>query len=144
VRDPQRTPFNIGQRVEMTDFSFDEALPLAAGLGLPEIEARQALQWVLDWTNGHPYLTQRLCQAITERSTPPSDGRTPPLTSQWARGYTNMRVNAVDPGYTATDFNNHTGHNTVEEGAEIIVRLAQIGPDGPTGTYQDRHGVVPW
>ena len=65
------------------------------------------------------------------------------LTSQWARGYPDIRINAVDPGYTATDFNNHSGHNTVEEGAEIIVRLAQIGPDGPTGTYQDRHGAVP-
>jgi NAD(P)-dependent dehydrogenase (short-subunit alcohol dehydrogenase family) len=66
------------------------------------------------------------------------------LTSQWARAYPNMRINAVDPGYTATDFNDRNGRQTVEEGAEIIVRLAQIGPDGPTGTYQDRHGVVPW
>ena len=46
-----------------------------------------------------------------------------------------MRINTVDPGYTATDFNNHSGHQTVEEGAEAIVKLAQIGPDGPTGTY---------
>jgi len=66
------------------------------------------------------------------------------LTSQWARAYPNIRINAADPGYTATDFNNHSGHQTVEEGAEIIVRLAQIGADGPTGTYQDRHGNVPW
>jgi len=66
------------------------------------------------------------------------------LTSQWARAYPKIRINAADPGYTATDFNNHSGHQTVEEGAEIIVRLAQIGADGPTGTYQDRHGVVPW
>jgi NAD(P)-dependent dehydrogenase (short-subunit alcohol dehydrogenase family) len=66
------------------------------------------------------------------------------LTSQWARAYPKMRINAADPGYTATDFNNHSGHQTVEEGAEIIVRLAQLGADGPTGTYQDRHGVVPW
>ena len=66
------------------------------------------------------------------------------LTSQWARAYPSIRINAVDPGYTATDFNGHSGHQTVEEGAEIIVRMAQIGPDGPTGTYQDRHGTVPW
>jgi len=66
VRDAQRTPFNIGQRVEMTDFTLAEALPLAAGFGLPDAEAQQILQWVLEWTGGHPYLTQRLCQAVTE------------------------------------------------------------------------------
>jgi NAD(P)-dependent dehydrogenase (short-subunit alcohol dehydrogenase family) len=66
------------------------------------------------------------------------------ISSQWARAFPTMRINTVDPGYTATDFNNHSGHQTVEEGAEAIVRLAQIGPDGPTGTYQDRHGMVPW
>jgi len=66
------------------------------------------------------------------------------ITSQLARAYPNMRINAVDPGYTATDFNGHSGHQTVEEGAEIIVRMAQVGPEGPTGSYQDRHGVVPW
>jgi NAD(P)-dependent dehydrogenase (short-subunit alcohol dehydrogenase family) len=55
-----------------------------------------------------------------------------------------MRINAVDPGYTATDFNAHSGPQTVEEGAEIIIRAAQFGPDAPTGAYLDREGVVPW
>jgi hypothetical protein len=64
IRDPQRTPFNIGQRVDLTDFTFDEALPLADGLTLPRDHARQVLRWVLYWTGGHPYLTQRLCRAI--------------------------------------------------------------------------------
>jgi len=66
------------------------------------------------------------------------------LTSQWARAYTGMRINAVDPGYTATDFNHHSGHQTVQEGTDAIVELAQIGPDGPTGAFRDRHGVVGW
>jgi hypothetical protein len=66
VRDPQRTPFNVGQRVSLTDFTFDEALPLADGFRLPPDEARQVLKWVLSWTSGHPYLTQRLCRAIAE------------------------------------------------------------------------------
>lgn len=66
VRDPQRTPFNIGHRVDLTDFTFDEALPLAAGLGLPLEESRRVLAWVLEWTGGHPYLTQRLCRAVAE------------------------------------------------------------------------------
>jgi NAD(P)-dependent dehydrogenase (short-subunit alcohol dehydrogenase family) len=66
------------------------------------------------------------------------------ITAQYAKGLTNMKVNAVDPGYTATDFNGHSGPQTVTEGTDAIVTLAQLGPDGPTGTYTDRHGVVPW
>ncbi|NWJ46953.1 MAG: AAA-like domain-containing protein [Chloroflexi bacterium] len=68
IRDPKRTPFNIGQRVEMTDFTFEEALPLAGGLGLPNVEAQETLKSILEWTGGHPYLTQRLCQVMAEQS----------------------------------------------------------------------------
>jgi WD40 repeat protein len=66
IRDPQRTPFNIGQRVDLTDFTIEEALPFAAGLGLADQESRRVLGWVLKWTGGHPYLTQRLCRALTD------------------------------------------------------------------------------
>jgi hypothetical protein len=41
-----------------------------------------------------------------------------------------MRINSVDPGFTATDFNQHRGKQTVEEGAEAIVRYALIPVDG--------------
>ena len=54
-----------------------------------------------------------------------------------------MRINTVDPGFTATDFNRHEGTQTVEEGAEIIVRMASIGPDGPTGGYFNAAGPCP-
>jgi NAD(P)-dependent dehydrogenase (short-subunit alcohol dehydrogenase family) len=66
------------------------------------------------------------------------------LTSQYAKAFPGIRVNVVDPGYTATDLNANRGTQTIGEGAEIIVRMAQIGPDGPTGAYVDRHGPVPW
>jgi NAD(P)-dependent dehydrogenase (short-subunit alcohol dehydrogenase family) len=66
------------------------------------------------------------------------------LTTQYAKALPEIRINAADPGYTATDFNNHSGPQTVEEGTDAIVALATIGPDGPTGTFRDRHGVVPW
>lgn len=66
------------------------------------------------------------------------------MTTQYAKALPNIRFNAVDPGYTATDFNGHSGHQTIEEGTDAIVALAQIGPDGPTGTFQDRQGVAPW
>ena len=67
ISDPERTPFNIGQRVDLTDFTFEEALPLADGFSLPADEAHQLLRWVLKWTGGHPYLTQRLCWVIARR-----------------------------------------------------------------------------
>jgi hypothetical protein len=50
----------------------------------------------------------------------------------------------VDPGYTATDLNGRRGTKTVRQGAEIIVRMAMIGPDGPTGIFTDEQGRVPW
>jgi NAD(P)-dependent dehydrogenase (short-subunit alcohol dehydrogenase family) len=66
------------------------------------------------------------------------------VTVQYAKAFPNMRINAVEPGYTATDLNGRTGTQTVEEGAEIIVRMAQVGPDGPTGGYFDASGPHPW
>lgn len=54
------------------------------------------------------------------------------------------RVNAVCPGYTATDLNDFAGHRTVEQGAEVIVQAATLGPGGPTGTYFDDAGPVAW
>ena len=68
IRDRQRTPFNVGRRVEgVTDFTPVEAEPLAAGLGLSALAADQVMGWVLDWTGGHPYLTQQLCRALAEK-----------------------------------------------------------------------------
>jgi NAD(P)-dependent dehydrogenase (short-subunit alcohol dehydrogenase family) len=66
------------------------------------------------------------------------------LTVQYARALDGILVNAADPGFTATDFNHHRGTQTVAEGADAIVRLATLPKDGPTGTFQDRHGTVPW
>jgi NAD(P)-dependent dehydrogenase (short-subunit alcohol dehydrogenase family) len=66
------------------------------------------------------------------------------LTSQYAKSLPRIRVNAVDPGYTSTDLNGHRGTQTVTEGTDAIVAMATIGRDGPTGTFTDRHGIVPW
>jgi NAD(P)-dependent dehydrogenase (short-subunit alcohol dehydrogenase family) len=66
------------------------------------------------------------------------------ITTQYAKACPAIRINAVDPGYTSTDFNEHRGTQTVEEGAEIIVRMASIGADGPTGGYFSAAGPVPW
>lgn len=81
IQDPRTTPFNIGRRIALSDFTEAEAAPLAAGLQLTdgldtekahcaEAERRDRsvtssiLQRVLHWTGGHPYLTQALCRAV--------------------------------------------------------------------------------
>jgi len=55
-----------------------------------------------------------------------------------------IKVNAADPGFTATDLNQHRGTRTVEQGATAAVRLATLPADGPTGGYFDEDGAVPW
>ncbi|HEY6672108.1 MAG TPA: SDR family NAD(P)-dependent oxidoreductase, partial [Solirubrobacterales bacterium] len=66
------------------------------------------------------------------------------LTIRYAAAFPNMRINSVDPGFTATDFNQHRGTQTVEEGAEAIVHYALVAPDGPTGGFFDRNGAEAW
>ncbi|MGW1530454.1 SDR family NAD(P)-dependent oxidoreductase [Streptomyces sp. NPDC002159] len=68
------------------------------------------------------------------------------LTVQFAKGLPNVRINAVEPGFSATDLHGLSGHGiqTPEEGAEAIVRLATIGLDGPSGSFTDRIKSLPW
>lgn len=68
IRDTRTTPFNIGRRIELNDFAEAEAVPLAEGLGRDERTARKLLRRIFYWTGGHPYLTQRLCQAVAENA----------------------------------------------------------------------------
>ena len=58
---------------------------------------------------------------------------------------TGIKVNAVSPGYTRTNLNNYSGTGTVEEGAAEAVRVALMGPEGPTGTFTHaKLGAIPW
>ncbi len=68
------------------------------------------------------------------------------VTVQYARDLadTPIKVNAAAPGYTATDLNNHRGTRSPAEAAEIIIRLATLEADGPTGGFFDDRGLVPW
>jgi NAD(P)-dependent dehydrogenase (short-subunit alcohol dehydrogenase family) len=63
---------------------------------------------------------------------------------QYAKAFPELRINAVEPGYTKTDLNGNTGIQTVEQGAEIIVRMARLGPGGRTGGFFDAEGPLPW
>jgi NAD(P)-dependent dehydrogenase (short-subunit alcohol dehydrogenase family) len=57
---------------------------------------------------------------------------------------TNIKVNVANPGFTSTALNDFNGTRSVEEAAREPVRLAVLGPDGPTGTFSDENGTVPW
>jgi NAD(P)-dependent dehydrogenase (short-subunit alcohol dehydrogenase family) len=57
---------------------------------------------------------------------------------------TGIKVNAACPGFTKTNLNNYTGTQTVEEGAREPVRLALLDLDGPTGTFSNAAGPLPW
>ncbi|MEV4349789.1 SDR family NAD(P)-dependent oxidoreductase [Actinoplanes sp. NPDC049596] len=63
------------------------------------------------------------------------------LTNQYAKALPDVRVNAADPGYTATDFNGHSGPQTVTEGTDAVVALATEGPGHPSGRFLDRHAL---
>jgi hypothetical protein len=66
IRDTRTTPFNIGRRIELTDFTEQEAMPLVQGLGADDGVGSALLRRIIYWTGGHPYLTQRLCQAVAQ------------------------------------------------------------------------------
>jgi NAD(P)-dependent dehydrogenase (short-subunit alcohol dehydrogenase family) len=66
------------------------------------------------------------------------------LTTQYAKALPDIRVNAADPGYTATDLNGHSGPQTVTEGTDAIVGLATEGPGAGSGRFVDRTGEIAW
>ncbi|MBI4659572.1 MAG: AAA-like domain-containing protein [Verrucomicrobia bacterium] len=77
IRDIRTTPFNIGKRIELTDFTPAEAAPLAKGLAganpsLSPDQLAHLLERILYWTEGHPYLTQRLCRATAGANSNPA------------------------------------------------------------------------
>jgi NAD(P)-dependent dehydrogenase (short-subunit alcohol dehydrogenase family) len=67
------------------------------------------------------------------------------LTVQYAKSYPGIKFNAVEPGFTATELTPFSGAGQpVEIGAEVIVRMATIGRDGPTGTFQEGDAELGW
>jgi NAD(P)-dependent dehydrogenase (short-subunit alcohol dehydrogenase family) len=67
------------------------------------------------------------------------------LTVQYAKTFPGIKFNAVEPGFTATELTPFSGAGQpVEKGAEVIVRMATIGEDGPTGTFQEGDAELAW
>jgi NAD(P)-dependent dehydrogenase (short-subunit alcohol dehydrogenase family) len=67
------------------------------------------------------------------------------LTVQYAKALPDIKFNAVEPGFTATDLTPMSGAGQpVEKGAAVIVAMATIGKDGPTGTFWENEGKLAW
>ncbi|MQY04554.1 SDR family oxidoreductase [Actinomadura macrotermitis] len=72
------------------------------------------------------------------------------ITVRYAQALPHIKFNIATPGeianrtFAATDMNHHTGALTVTEGTDSILRLATLGPDGPSGVFVDRLGPAPW
>jgi hypothetical protein len=68
ISESTRTPFNIGKAIHLIDFTLEEAQPLAVGLGSDPDGREMTLRRILYWTDGHPYLTQKICNLAVEES----------------------------------------------------------------------------
>ncbi|MBC3784728.1 SDR family oxidoreductase [Spirosoma utsteinense] len=58
--------------------------------------------------------------------------------------HTPFKVNVVDPGYTATDFNNNQGVKPVDQAGRFVATFATLDADGPTGRFFGEEGEIPW
>lgn len=70
IRDPRTTPFNVGRRIELRDFAPGEMASLAQGLHGTQRQREEQVRRIGFWTGGHPYLTQRFCQAAAGTGRP--------------------------------------------------------------------------
>ncbi|MEG3998455.1 AAA-like domain-containing protein, partial [Microcoleus sp. SVA1_B3] len=68
IQDKKRTPFNIGQAIELKGFTKEQAAPLAKGLEGKVDRPIQVLNEIIDWTGGQPFLTQKLCKIVLEQA----------------------------------------------------------------------------
>ena len=66
------------------------------------------------------------------------------LTVEFAKALPHLKINAAEPGFTSTDLTGNSAGQPVSQGVESIVQLALMGPDGPSGTFHEVGGTLPW
>jgi NAD(P)-dependent dehydrogenase (short-subunit alcohol dehydrogenase family) len=115
-------------------------LPLLRGAAVPRIVMVSSGMGSLAVTTD----PERLESGIVSLVYPSSKAALNMVTTQYAKALPGWKVNAVDPGYTATDLNGHSGHKSVAEGARAIVAMARVDAHGPTGGFFDDQEPVPW
>ena len=105
---------------------------------------RSAAPVVVNVSSGLASLTRIATHPYQGVAYPASKVAVNMITVQYAKALPEIRINAVEPGFTATYLNRGKGRQTVEQGAEVIVRMATVTPDGPTGGYVDVDGPLTW
>ncbi|WP_414575461.1 AAA family ATPase [Anabaena sp. CCY 9402-a] len=90
ITDYRKTPFNIGQAIQLHGFQMHEAQPLLQGLADKVSNPQAVLQEVLFWTNGQPFLTQKICQMIRNLSPTVPEKRE----KAWIENF--IRTNIID------------------------------------------------
>ncbi|PSN14780.1 diguanylate cyclase [filamentous cyanobacterium CCT1] len=75
IQDKNRTPFNIGQAIELNGFQLHEAQPLLKGLNDYVSNPQAVLAAILHWTGGQPFLTQKLCKLVRSADQPATEGQ---------------------------------------------------------------------
>ncbi|TDQ01169.1 SDR family oxidoreductase [Labedaea rhizosphaerae] len=91
-------------------------------------------------------MSKRLDGVPVSLAYPTSKAALNAITVQWATmlADTPIKVNAVCPGYCDTDLNDHSGPRTPAQGAAIAIKMATVDSDGPSGTFVDDNGEIPW
>ncbi len=95
IQDKNRTPFNIGQAIELDGFSLEQIQPLTKGLEVENVNSKAIIKEILNWTEGQPFLTQKICQLVLNYSKETVSGmlRVPPGTeSFWVESIVRTRL----------------------------------------------------
>ena len=141
--------FDMGSLRQIYDTNFFGVLAVTKAM-LPLVKKSDAGR-IVNMSSGVGSLTQQSdpnweYAAITAIAYPSSKTAVNAITVQLAKELkdTPIKVNAADPGFTATDLNQNRGTRTVQQGATAAVRLATLPEGGPTGGFFDENGPVPW
>lgn len=108
IKDPTRTPFNIGTRIQLTDFTPEEVQQLISGLAPDPDIARQLLDQIYRLTGGHPFLTQKTCMRV----------------AKWAKEQWNLNEAAIVVDEVVEEmFLSEAGRNTDDHLKYILKRI---------------------
>ncbi|MEM9164073.1 MAG: AAA-like domain-containing protein, partial [Cyanobacteria bacterium P01_F01_bin.4] len=93
ISDPLRTPFNVGHAIALQGFQPEEAMPLADGLREAVDAPVAVLKEILAWTNGQPFLTQKLCRLVRQHAPErPSNGNVLALPADWVEALVRKHI----------------------------------------------------
>lgn len=126
IQDKQRTPFNIGEAIQLKGFSLQEARPLTRGLESKvndPIITEYILREILKWTGGQPFLTQKIFKIIADdKNIIPSDEN---LISKWIEGLVKLRI-IENWEYQDEPQHLRTIHNRIINSKQPLVKLLKF------------------